>query len=70
MLIKDLEKDEILEKGIYHSFADLKNVIEEKCKYMVVIYADTKKENETEFFHFTKAILLTGLTFSKFIDLV
>lgn len=70
MLIKDLAKDEILEKDIYHSFADLKNIIEEKCKYMTIIYADTKKRNGIEFFHFTKAILLTGLTFSKFIDLV
>ena len=70
MLIKDLAKDETIEKDIHHSFADLKNVIEEKCKYMAVIYADTKKENKTEYFHFTKAILLTGLTFSKFIELV
>lgn len=70
MSIKNLAKDEILEKDIYHRFSDLRKVIDEKCRYMAVIYADTKNENEKEFFHFTKAILLTGLTFSKFIGLV
>ena len=70
MLVKNLATDEILEKDIYHSFSDLKAIIDSKCKYIAIIYADTKNETGTEFFHFTKAILLTGLDFSKFVNLI
>jgi hypothetical protein len=51
-------------------FSDLKKIIESKCKCIAYINAETKKENGEEFFNFKKAVLLSGLTFEKFIKLV
>ncbi len=48
----------------------MKDIIEKKCKYIAYISAEDKVENGKEFFNFKKAVLLTGLTFDKFIVLV
>ncbi|MBI2659942.1 MvaI/BcnI restriction endonuclease family protein [Candidatus Woesearchaeota archaeon] len=68
--VKELSSGEIIEKDVYYSFDDLTNIINKKCKNIAVIYADSKKENGTEFFSFTKAILMTGLAIDKFLKLI
>ena len=70
LIVKDLPTDQIIDKDSYYSFKDLQNIIENKCKYIAVIYADNKKEGGKEYFKFTKAILMSGLDFDKFIKLV
>lgn len=68
--IKDLQTDKIEDIEVYYTFEQLKKIIEKKCKYIAYISAENKKENGREFFKFNKAILLSGLTFDKFIDCV
>ena len=70
LLVKDLETDKIVDKNISYDFDTLKEIIEKKCKYIAYIRAEDKKENGKEFFNFKKAVLLTGLTFERFISLV
>lgn len=68
ILIKDLESETLLDFNCYYDFKDLKEIIEKKCKNIAFITAKHKKENNKEFFHFQKAVLLTGLTFNKFLE--
>lgn len=68
--IKDLHSDKTEGAEIYYDFKDVKNIIEKKCKYIAYITAETKKENRREYFRFIKAVLLSGLTFEKFIEFI
>ncbi|MBU4308271.1 MAG: MvaI/BcnI restriction endonuclease family protein [Nanoarchaeota archaeon] len=70
ILVKNLETDEIENIEIYYEFDKIKNIIEKKLDYIAYIKAETRKENEKEFFNFKKAILLSGLTFNKFIQFI
>lgn len=70
LLVKNLQNDKVIDKEIYYTFSDLKKIIENKCKYIAYINAEAKEENGKELFHFKKAVLLTRLTFEKFIKLV
>lgn len=54
---------------IYWDLKEIKKCVEEKCKFIAFIKAKTKK-NGDEYFHFTNAKILSGLTFQKFIDAI
>lgn len=54
----------------FYPFDKLKYIIENKCKYIIFISAERKKENGKELFKFSKAILLSDLTFDKFLNFV
>jgi len=70
ILIKDLRSDTPIDFVCYYTFEDLKKIIERKCKNIAFVTAKIRKENGKEFFHFEKAILLTGLTFDKFLKAI
>jgi len=70
ILIKDLGIDQIEDIEIYYDFDIIKDIIEKKLDYIAYIKAETKTEEEKEFFNFRKAILLSGLTFDKFIHFI
>lgn len=70
ILIKDLRNDTTIDFICYYTFEDLKKIIEKKCKNIVFVTAKIKEENGKEFFHFEKAILLTGLTFDNFLKAI
>lgn len=70
ILIKNLETDEIEDIEIYYEFDEIKNIIEKKLDYIAYIKTETKTENGKEFFNFKKAILLSDLTFDKFIQFI
>ena len=70
ILIKDLRTDKIEDIEIYYDFDVIKEIVEKKLDYIAYIKAETKTENGKEFFRFKKAILLSGLTFEKFIRFV
>lgn len=53
---------------VYYSFNDLKKKISEKCSLIAYILAETKREDDIEYFHFIKATLLSNLTFEKFLS--
>ncbi|MEW6062985.1 MAG: MvaI/BcnI family restriction endonuclease [Nanoarchaeota archaeon] len=70
ILIKDLGNDTIIDFVCYYTFEDLKQIIEKKCKNIAFVTAKIRKANGKEFFHFEKAILLTGLTFDRFLKAI
>lgn len=70
LVIKNLKTAEIDGSEIYFTFDDLRERVEKKCKHVAYASAESKKENGKEFFKFNKAVLLSGLTFQKFIDCV
>ncbi len=65
--IKDLSTGKLLDFDCYYNFEDIKEIIEKKCKNIAFITAENKKQKNEELFHFQKAVLLTGLTFDKFL---
>jgi len=70
ILIKDLASERIVDRDVFYTFDDIAYILENKCKYIAYISAEPKKEGEKEFFHFKKAVLLSGLSPEKFIDMV
>jgi hypothetical protein len=71
--IKDLITNEILfDHGpqVYWYLSDLQKIVETKCKNIAYVMGKSEKINDVEYFTFTKAILLSGLTFEKFLDLI
>lgn len=70
IVIKDLNTNSIIDFVCYYTFEDLKKIVEKKCKNVVFVTAKIRKEKEKEFFHFEEAILLTGLTFDKFLKAI
>ncbi len=69
--VKNLETDTLNNSvTAYYPFSKLKNIVEYKCKYIIFIVADHKKEDGKELFKFNKAVLLSGLTFNKFLDFI
>ena len=70
ILIKNLETDKIEDIEIYYDFDVIEEIINKKLDYIAYIKAETKKENEKEFFNFKKATILSGLTFEKFIKFI
>lgn len=70
LLIKAKKSDEIVSKDVFWSFDELKAKVEQKCSLIAFISAETKKVNGKEMFHFTKCKLLSGFSFSKFLEAV
>lgn len=70
ILIKDLRSDVLIDFVCYYTFEDLKKIIEKKCENIAFVTAKIRKTDGKEFFHFEKAILLTGLTFDKFLKAI
>jgi hypothetical protein len=68
--IKELKSDTLLDFECYYSFEILKKIIEKKCKNIAFITAKHEHRGKDEFFHFEKAVLLTNLTFNKFLDAI
>ena len=68
ILVKDLKSNALLDFECYYNFSELKKIIEKKCKNIVFVTAKIRKEGGRESFHFQKALLLTGLSFNKFLQ--
>ena len=69
--VKNLKTGKI-DKSIeaFYPFENLIKKLENKCKYIIFISAEHKKIDGKEFFKFNKAILLSGLTFDKFLAFI
>lgn len=70
ILVKSLRENIIVSNEIYWTFGDLKRKVDTKLSLVAYISAETKKINNHEEFWFNKAILLSGLNFEKFINLL
>lgn len=69
ILVKNLNSGEIdnsIEAN--YSFSSLRKIIEKKLKFIAFINAENKKIDGKEYFKFKEAIILSGLTFEKFLD--
>jgi hypothetical protein len=67
---KNLETGAIGNDRIYYTFQTLKCIIEQKCQNIAYINAESKKSDGFESFRYTNAVLLTGLSFEKFVKAV
>lgn len=66
--VKNLETDAIDNSlTAFYPFEKLRDIIEHKCKYIIFIVADRKKEGGKELFKFNKAVLLSELSFDNFL---
>lgn len=70
ILVKDLITGEIDDTEIYYDFNSLENILENKCKYIAHINAESRKVDGIEEFKFKECSILSGLTFDKFINLI
>jgi hypothetical protein len=70
LLIQDKATEKIVDDCANWSFQVIRDIIEKKLKYIAYITAEVEKKDEKEFFKFTDMIILTGLTFEKFIKLL
>lgn len=69
--IKNLANDTMDNRvKAYYPFKKLEYIIENKCKYIIFISAESKKENGKELFRFNKSTMLSGLTFNKFLKFI
>jgi hypothetical protein len=70
LIVKNQKDGKIIDQSIYYRFDTLQPLVECKCRNIAYIEAETKTEGNVEFFKYNSAILLTNLTFKKFIDAV
>lgn len=66
----DLRTKELVGIEVYYTFDKLREIIEKKCKYIAYINAETKEIDGAEHFYFKSAVILTGLTFEKFLSCI
>ena len=68
--IKNIESNRMEKLEAFYPFTILNKIIESKSKNIILIDAESKKEKGSEYFKFNKAVLLTGLTFDKFLKAI
>lgn len=68
--VKKIDDDSIVSDKIYYNFETLRQIVEQKCQNIAYISAESKIQDGQEFFKYQSAVLLTGLTFEKFIEAV
>lgn len=68
--VKKIEDGSIVNDKIYYNFETLRQIVEQKCQNIAYINAECKVQDDHEIFKYQNAVLLTGLTFEKFIDAV
>jgi len=69
-LVKHLSNNKIQETDIYWTFEDLQLCIDKKLNSLFVVFAEAKKINDIEHFHFTNAIIYHQFKFDKFLVLL
>jgi hypothetical protein len=65
--IKEKATGKLVNEDIHYTFNTLREKIETKCHFIIYVKGKVKKENGIEAFWYTDAILLSGLTFEKFL---
>ncbi|WP_368996756.1 MvaI/BcnI family restriction endonuclease [Caldifermentibacillus hisashii] len=71
--IKDLATGNLLFNHgdqVYWDLSDLQEIVETKCRNIAYVMGKSEKINGEEYFTFTKAVLLSGLTFESFLHLI
>jgi hypothetical protein len=68
--VKKIEDNSLVSDKIFYNFKTLREIVEQKCKNIAYISAETKIQEGREYFRYNSAVLLTGLTFKKFINSV
>lgn len=69
LLVKDLITDESILEDVYWSYEEIEASIK-KMSSLFVVFANTKKEGEDEYFHFTKAKVYHNFRFDNFMKLL
>jgi hypothetical protein len=69
LLVKDLLTGEDIEENVYWTFDDIEASIK-KMSSLFVVFADAKKEDGIEHFHYKRAKIYHNFNFEYFIDLL
>ena len=67
---KNLNNNTVLPDNIHYNYATLRHIVEQKCQNIAYINAETRIVEGHEQFKYNSAVLLTGLSFDRFINLV
>jgi len=70
LLVQDKATQKVVDDRARWSFQSIKNIIEKKLKYIAYISAKVEKKEDIEYFMYENMVVLTGLTFEKFIELL
>ncbi len=66
----NIDDKELIDKSVYYSYQDIRNVLRQKLKDLFYVSAERKYENDTEYFNFNKAEIYSNPSFDKFMDLL
>jgi len=70
LLVQDKVSQEIVDDRAKWSFQAIKNIIEKKLKYIAYISAEAETIDGEEKFTYKNMVILTGMNFEKFIELL
>ncbi len=70
LYIKDLQTKQLLLNNVYWAFDKIESALNKKLKFIAIVSADEKKENNKNYFWFKEIILITGLTLEKFLTAI
>ena len=65
--VRDHETQKIIYENAYWSFENIEKSLNEKLKFISVVGADEKVENNINYFQYNKIQLITGLTLENFL---
>ncbi len=68
LLVKRTDADIIDRSDIYWDFSVFEKIFSEKLQNLAFVEAETKKDDEGEYFHFQRCCLFSGITLSSFLD--
>lgn len=66
--VKDLQHNITIYNKAYWSFAKIEHALNNKLKYVALVEAEEKSENNKNYFKFVNMNLMTGLTLDKFLE--
>lgn len=70
LVVQDKISQNIVDDRAIWSFKAIKDIIEKKLKYIAYISAEVNTIDNKEYFNYKNMVILTGLTFEKFIELL
>lgn len=70
IIIKDLQTDKIISDNIHWTYKEISNTLENKIQALFYVNADCKTIEDTEYFHYTSAVIYLNPTLENFLKLV
>lgn len=68
--IYNFEDKQLIDKTIYYSYEDLRNILEQKLNDLLYVLAERRYENNIEYFNFYKAEIYSEPSFERFLSML